>query len=51
MIPEKIVKDSVEKIVKKYKISPKQAEEFFLDEALKSKLFMKNALEFSEKNH
>jgi len=51
LIPEKIVKESVEKIVKRYKVSPEQAEEFFLDEAFKNKVFMEKALEFSEKKN
>ena len=44
-------KDSVGQIVKRYKISPERAEEFFLDEAQKSKAFMENVLEFSEKKN
>lgn len=51
LIPEKVVKDSVERIIKRYKISAEQAEEFFLDEAMKSKAFMESVLEFSEKKN
>ncbi len=50
-IPEKIVQDSVEKILKRYKISEEKAEEFFLEEAFKNKRFMENVLEFSERKN
>lgn len=51
LIPEKIIKNAVQKIVKRYKISAEQAEQIFLDEAVKNKKFMENALEFSEKKN
>ena len=50
-IPENIVNDAVKKITKLYKISEEKAEEFFLEEALKSRKFMEKALEFSEKKN
>ncbi len=51
LIPKKIIKKAVEKIVARYKISAEQAEQIFLDEAVKNKKFMKNVLEFSEKRN
>jgi 16S rRNA (guanine(1405)-N(7))-methyltransferase len=50
-IPEKLVQDSVEKIVKRYKISEEQAESFFLEEAFKNKKFIENVMEFYEKKN
>ncbi|MBU2477371.1 hypothetical protein KKG83_07940 [Candidatus Micrarchaeota archaeon] len=50
-IPEEIIKKSAEKIVKRYKISRKEAENFFLEEALKNRKFAENALEFFEKKN
>ncbi|MFH1663476.1 MAG: hypothetical protein ABH986_01550 [archaeon] len=51
LVPEKVVKDSVEEILKRYKVSAEQAESFFLEEAFKNRKFTENVMEFFEKKN